>query len=512
MAILDGLLESLLADHMDQLILAPGRPPRYRDNGVDSDITSQPLDGEIILNLVAEVAPDGAVPEAKPGSRWRFVYTHQGNDFEFLAACTPQGWMVAASPRRPPAIANAEPETAPAVTAPTSTVLHVVAPPEPPRATEPGAVPPIVELLQAMLTRRASDLHLTSGLLPRMRLDGDLMPLEQWGRFGTTELTQRLIDIMPQRNAEEFRAINDTDFAHEIGDLGRFRVNIFRDRQGVGAVFRHIPIAIPTFEDLGLPESLRQVANLSKGLVLVTGPTGSGKSTTLAAIVDLINKSRHDHVITIEDPIEFVHTSDRCLVNQREVGEHTGSFQHALRAALREDPDIVLVGEMRDLETMQTAIQTAETGHLVFGTLHTTTAPGTVERLIGGFPGELQAQIRMMLAESLRAVVSQTLLKKIGGGRVAAFEVLFGTPAVTNLIREGKTFQIASAMQTGKKVGMSTLTDSLFDLVHRKLVDPMEAYTKAVFKEALLGKFDAAGIRLDIGRAADKADAELAMA
>ncbi len=360
-----------------------------------------------------------------------------------------------------------------------------------------GALPGIEKLLMAMLECGASDLHLSANQKPRMRLDGSLVEEARWGTPDSDELSAALVQIMPARNREEFEATNDTDFAHEILDLGRFRVNAFRERHGVGAVFRHIPFQLPSFEDLGLPEVLREFTKLSKGLVLVTGPTGSGKSTTLAALIDLINHSRQDHIITIEDPIEFVHVSDQCLVTQREVGPHTGSFGHALRAALREDPDIVLVGEMRDLETMSTAIHTAETGHLVFGTLHTTTAPGTIERLIGQFPGDLQAQIRMMLADSLRAVVSQTLLKKIGGGRVAAFEVLLGTPAVTNLIRESKTFQIASSMQTGKKIGMSTLTDSLFKLVAQKLVDPAEAYGKAVFKEALAGKLEAAGIALE---------------
>ncbi|HKI85209.1 MAG TPA: type IV pilus twitching motility protein PilT, partial [Thermoanaerobaculia bacterium] len=249
---------------------------------------------------------------------------------------------------------------------------------------------------------------------------------------------------------------------------------------------------------LGLPEVVRNLAYLSKGLVLVTGPTGSGKSTTLAAIVDRINRLRHDHIITIEDPIEFVHPSRLCMVNQREVGVHTGSFKQALRAALREDPDVVLVGEMRDLETISIAIETAETGHLVFGTLHTTTAASTVERLVDQFPGDRQAQVRVMLADSLRAVIAQTLLKKIGGGRIAAYEILICTPAVANLIREGKTFQIASAMQTGKRQGMVTLTDALFDFVEKKLVEPREAYIKAVDKETLAQKFEAAGIKLEL--------------
>jgi twitching motility protein PilT len=303
--------------------------------------------------------------------------------------------------------------------------------------------------------------------------------------------------ITPESNRKEFEETSDTDFAYALEGKARFRVNIFRDRLGLGAVLRQIPEQIPSFEDLRLPEVLRKVVDLQKGLILVTGPTGSGKSTTLAALVDLVNRSRNDHIITIEDPIEFVHESKKCLVHQREVHTHTGSFKRALRAALREDPDIVLVGEMRDLETTSIAIETAETGHLVFGTLHTTTAPSTVERLVDQFPGDRQGQIRMMLSESLYAVIAQTLLKKIGGGRIAAFEILLCNAAVSNLIREGKTFQIPSAMQTGRREGMIRLNDSLFSLVESKLVEPEEAYVKAVDKQALVTKFQSAGIAFD---------------
>jgi twitching motility protein PilT len=261
------------------------------------------------------------------------------------------------------------------------------------------------------------------------------------------------------------------------------------DRKGMGAVFRVIPSQILTAEQLGLSPHLLQLCHLSKGLVLVTGPTGSGKSTTLCAMVDYINRSRHDHVITIEDPIEFVHDNKSCLINQREVHTHTESFKDALRAALREDPDIVLVGEMRDLETVAIAIETAETGHLVFGTLHTSTAASTVDRIIDQFPADRQSQIRVMLSESLKGVIAQTLCRKVGGGRVAALETLIVNTAISNLIREGKTFQIPSMMQVGKAQGMQTLNDALADLVKNKLVAPEEAYVKAVDKagfEALL--------------------------
>jgi twitching motility protein PilT len=282
---------------------------------------------------------------------------------------------------------------------------------------------------------------------------------------------------------------HDTDFAYEVADLARFRCNVFADRKGPGAVFRVIPSKILTAEQLALSPHILQLCQLNKGLVLVTGPTGSGKSTTLCAMIDHINRTRQDHIITIEDPIEFVHGNQKCLINQREVHTHTDSFKHALRAALREDPDIILVGEMRDLETVAIAIETAETGHLVFGTLHTTTAASTVDRIIDQFPSDRQAQIRIMLSESLRGVIAQTLCRKIGGGRVAALEVLIVTSAVSNLIREAKTFQIPSMMQVGKANGMVTLNDALFDLVNKKIVAPEEAYAKAVDKtgfEALL--------------------------
>src|SRR5690606_34269171 len=258
-------------------------------------------------------------------------------------------------------------------------------------------------------------------------------------------------------------------------------------------VFRIIPSNIPTCEDVGVPQAVQDLCLLSKGLVVVTGPTGSGKSTTLAAMVDKMNREREDHILTIEDPIEFVHQSRKCLVTHRQVGEHTQSFKSGLRAALREDPDIILIGELRDLETVAIAIETAETGHRVFGTLHTTTAASTVERIIDQFPGDRQSQIRVMLSESLRGVVAQTLLRKIGGGRVAAREILLTTPAISNLLREGKTFQIPSAMQTGKKFGMCTLNDSLMGLVEQKLVEPKEAYMKSVEKAAFLSGLKAKG-------------------
>jgi twitching motility protein PilT len=329
----------------------------------------------------------------------------------------------------------------------------------------------------------ASDLHLSVSMPPMIRKDGKMQRME----CAETELTEEsmrelLHSIMPLRNQDEFIARHDTDFAYEIQGLARFRCNVFMDRKGMGGVFRIIPAKMTSAEQLGLSKAILDLCELSKGLVVVTGPTGSGKSTTLCAMVNHINMNREDHIITIEDPIEFVHENQKCLVNQREVHNHTDSFKDALRAALREDPDILLVGEMRDLETISIAIETAETGHLVFGTLHTTTAPSTVDRIIDQFPADRQQQIRVMLSESLKGVIAQTLLPKIGGGRVAALEVLIVTPAISNLIREGKTFQIQSAMQTGKNHGMVMLNDSLFDLVQKGTVEPRDAYIKAVDK------------------------------
>jgi twitching motility protein PilT len=349
-----------------------------------------------------------------------------------------------------------------------------------------------------MVEMGASDLHLSAGEVPRVRLHGDMMELPQATRLNA-EQTERILDeIMSDHSRQVYREGSDADLAYEIPGLARFRVNVFADRKGTGGVLRVIPARIMTAEELGLPQVLLRLCELPKGLVLVTGPTGSGKSTTLATMVDHVNRTRPDHIITIEDPIEFVHENRKCLVNQREVHTHTAGFKPALRAALREDPDIVLVGELRDLETIAIAIETAETGHLVFGTLHTSTACSTVDRIIDQFPSDRQAQIRTMLAESLRGVVSQMLLKRAGGGRVAAMEILVVTPAISNLIREGKTFQIPSLMQTGRQQGMTLLNDALLDLVKKKVVEPDEAYSKAVDKTGFAAQLKSAGFKVSV--------------
>jgi twitching motility protein PilT len=353
-------------------------------------------------------------------------------------------------------------------------------------------------LLHEMVAQGCSDLHMSSLERPMFRLHGEMSPVEGTVPIKPEEMVTVLREITSQEHWEIFEKDWDHDYAYALEGAGRFRVNLFYDHKGPGAVFRLIPEKIPTAQQLGLPAVITEMCNHTKGLILVTGPTGSGKSTTLAAMIDHINNTRPDHIITIEDPIEFVHPNKRCLVNQREVSRHTKGFKRALKAALREDPDIVLVGELRDLETIAIAIETAETGHLVFGTLHTSTAPSTVNRIIDQFPAGQQAQIRMMLASSLRGVISQTLLKKQGGGRVAAHEILVANSAVSALIREGKTHQILSCMQTGAKDGMQLLTDALVGIVKQGLVSPEEAYLKCVQKDDLLNKFRSAGISVSM--------------
>lgn len=345
------------------------------------------------------------------------------------------------------------------------------------------------ELFNIMMETSASDVHCSSSEHPVMRVHGTLVKFPEFEIWSHEYLKEKFWEIAPERNREEWDDTHDTDFAYEIPGKARFRCNLMADRHGIVGVFRIIPSKIASVEDLHLPEAMVNLCYLSKGLVVVTGPTGSGKSTTLAALVDYVNRVRTDHIITIEDPIEFVHENRSCLVNQREVHVHTDSFKKALRAALREDPDIVLVGEMRDLETVAIAIETAETGHLVFGTLHTSSAASTVDRIIDQFPSAQQEQIRVMLSESLKAVIAQTLFKKKGGGRIAAWEILLCPPSIANLIREKKTFQLNSMIQVNKQMGMITMNDAVVKLVKDELIDPMEAYMKVVDKTGLEAMF-----------------------
>ncbi len=345
----------------------------------------------------------------------------------------------------------------------------------------------IAELLAFSVKNKASDLHLSAGLPPMIRVHGDVRrinvpPLEHKDVHGM------VYDIMNDSQRKVYEETLECDFSFEIPNLARFRVNAFNQNRGAGAVFRTIPSKVLTLEDLHAPKIFAEIAKYPRGLVLVTGPTGSGKSTTLAAMINDVNENEYGHILTVEDPIEFVHEAKKCLINQREVGPHTLSFANALRSALREDPDIILVGEMRDLETIRLAMTAAETGHLVFGTLHTSSAAKTVDRIIDVFPAAEKEMIRAMLSESLRAVISQTLCKtKDGAGRVAAHEIMIGTPAIRNLIREAKVAQMYSAIQTGQALGMQTLDQNLLDLVKRSLISNTEARAKAANKDAFIG-------------------------
>ncbi|MFQ3209283.1 MAG: twitching motility protein PilT [Colwellia sp.] len=339
----------------------------------------------------------------------------------------------------------------------------------------------ITELLAFSVQHDASDLHLSTGTPPAIRVEGDVRKLNI-PAFDAKDVNALVYDIMNDRQRKEYEENLEVDFSFEVPNLARFRVNAFNQNRGPAAVFRTIPSKILSLDDLGCPEIFREIADTPRGLVLVTGPTGSGKSTTLAAMVDYINDNKNDHILTIEDPIEFVHENKKCLINQREVHRDTLSFSAALRSALREDPDVILVGEMRDLETIRLAMTAAETGHLVFGTLHTTSAPKTIDRIIDVFPGEEKSMVRSMLSESLRAVISQCLIKKVGGGRVAAHEIMMGVPAIRNLIREDKIAQMYSAIQTGMQHGMQTMDQCLQGLVNRGVITKQHAMEKAVDK------------------------------
>src|SRR5256714_2480181 len=538
---LDPFVDVMLRERADQLYLLPDEPVTLVKDGKPRKVSKQPLTDQHIYALLVEVAPSESANHIDTGTETEFEYVADRGMVQvrivpemgrLTAVVSPKGRSapaepVATAPPAPPApaapAAAPAPRKAPRASAPTPAPAAAPAAPTPAAqrapsvaaAPERAAVAPselathftpaqyeaaertLGDLLRALVQSKSSDLHLRVGEPPLFRTHGE-MTRQSGGPVSIDQLELMLLAIMPERNRTEWKDTGDSDFAHEIAGLARFRVNAARDRKGPLAVFRVIPAQVVSVEQLGITKEVQQLCFLTKGLVLVTGPTESGKSTTLCALVALVNRMRTDHIITIEDPIEFVHENKKCLITQRQVGVHTDSFKSALRAALREDPDIVLVGEMRDLETIAIAIETAETGHLVFGTLHTTTAASTVDRIIDQFPADRQSQIRVMLSESLKGVVSQTLCKKLGGGRVAAREILLSTPAMSNLIREGKTFQIPSIIQTSKQLGMLTLNDALIDLVEKKEISPDEAYMKSVEKTALAASLKAKGHKITL--------------
>jgi twitching motility protein PilT len=490
----------------DAVRLADGDVAQLVIAGSSRPLTRQPLAEGQLLALLLEIAPPSVQPLLSTGRPLDFIYESEKGRFitqlrteagqlraTLIATAAAEGNGKSKGKSNGAAAGGSDgssvvkpPARRPAVTAATSDGVES-------DSAGVSARKEIETLLLALVEQSASDLHLRVGEPPILRIHGELKRMPDVGPMTNARLEGMLAAIMPERNLAEYREVHDTDFAYEIADVARFRANAFRDHHGVGGVFRVIPAKVATVEALGITPEVQNLCFLTKGLVLVTGPTGSGKSTTLGGLVDLINRSRDDHVVTIEDPIEFVHVNKRCVITQRQVGMHTASFKSALRAALREDPDIVLVGEMRDLETVSIALETAETGHLVFGTLHTTTAVGTIDRVIDQFPADRQAQIRVMLADTLKGVISQTLCRKIGGGRVAAREILLSVPAVSNLIREGKAFQLQSVMQTSRKLGMILLGDVLIEMVDNGIVEPKEAYIKSTDKQAFLNALKTRG-------------------
>lgn len=483
MSQLDALIGRLQTGH--ELVLESAKEPAIRSTEGLKPVSAKPLSTAQISTLLSEITPSDKRDELKGGQHFAFIYDLGPKRYGVSYMLHGEQVRVIIVPSDNPPESVAAPATAPVSVMAVATAAAT-------------CEPEINRLFRIMIESKASDLHITSGHRPMLRTNGDMVDIPDQPVISPEKAKELLYAILPKHNREQFEELNDTDFPYEIAGLARFRANIFKDRFGVGGVFRQIPIEIVSAEKLGLSKEILDLCYLSKGLVLVTGPTGSGKSTTLCALIDYVNRNRKLHIITIEDPIEFVHQKKQCLINQREVHVHTKSFSTALRAALREDPDIMLVGEMRDLETVSIAIETAETGHLVFGTLHTSTAASTVDRIIDQFPADRQSQIRTMLASSLKGVIAQCLCKKIGGGRVAAQEVLFVNSAVANLIRDGKIFQIPSVMQTSKQQGMILLNEALIDLVSTKKVAPEEAYIKSIDKVGFTSLLKAKGITIKL--------------
>ncbi len=478
MPLIDQFLSAMLKKGAIEFQMRPGAKPFFKMPDGAPQSFSRILTAREILHLINELRPEYDRISESHIREYSFPYTMSDGSI-FLVGVHREKDAFLVICRTEDAVTQVPIESSP-----------------PPPAEAPSAAERIVIeapdrltmdfLFHLMKDSQASDLHLSANNHPAIRVDGDIVVLAQLPMLSEALVLELIKEVITQRSAKEFQETGDTDFAYELQGVGRFRSNCFRDRRGPGAVFRLIPEKIVTVEDLGLSQKIQNLCYRKKGLVLVTGPTGCGKSTTLSALIDLCNRKRHDHIITIEEPIEFVHENKECLINQREVGLHTDSFKHALRAALREDPDIVLVGEMRDLETIAIAIETAVTGHLVFATLHTSSAASTIDRIIDQFPPNQQSQIRVMLADSLKGVISQILLKRKGGGRVAAIEVMIGTPSISNLIREAKTFQIPSIMQTSRGLGMVTMNDALLDLIKENRVEVEEAALNATDKDGFI--------------------------
>ncbi len=511
MAVIDRYLEAFRTPGAQCITFRSGAPVELLANGVPRAVSKGAPTAEQLRNILLEVLPPGFRFDPDGVAR-DFPYDGPAGRTRITVKITEAGIAVRALPwaAQPPSgppepmvierthhSSGSIPAVERAHTVPAMPAVQPAATPRHRSGTMPSvggshapATPGVLlgkpagidELFTQMLDAHGSDLHLKSGARPMMRVHGEMTHM---GRAPLTsaELWALIEPIIPERNREQYEKTHDTDFGYTFGTRSRMRCNVFSDIGGVGGVFRQIPNTILDAKELGLPPAALKLCDYPKGLVLVTGPTGSGKSTTLASMIDYINDSRHEHIITIEDPVEFVHRDKRCLVNQREVGSSTLTFQAALRAALREDPDVVLVGELRDLETTAIAIETAETGHLVFGTLHTNTAASTIDRLINQYPADRQAQVRAMLSESLLGVVSQALCRKRGGGRVGVYEVLIVTPAVSNLIREEKTFQIPTIMQTSRALGMQTMNDALFALARSGVIDAAEAYATSIAKK-----------------------------
>src|SRR5688500_652159 len=547
----DRLLSAMVSNKAESLVLEDGELVKVEISGQLRALTKSPLTNPQIVALLKEIATPDAQKNLDAGKPATVAYVTADGAFVIRAMINGAKWHVVAridpesefrrltsqfkamdlppEETHPQAPAPAAPAPAPrksTATARVSTATPRLSTARPavvdaaPAASGNGmsskseldmilpfegmdqARNQLDSLLKRMVEKGASDLHLRVTEPPILRHHGE-MARQEGPPLTDEQLFAMVRSIMPERNRREYQETNDTDYAYELPGVARFRANAARDRNGPVAVFRQIPAQVVTVEQMKVTEEVQRLCFLTKGLVLVTGPTGSGKSTTLCALIDLVNRARNDHVITIEDPIEFVHKNKNCIITQRQVHVHTKSFKSALRAALREDPNVVLVGEMRDLETVSIAIETAETGHLVFGTLHTTTAAGTVDRIIDQFPADRQEQIRVMLAESLKGVISQTLCKKIGGGRVAAREILLTMPSVTNLIREGKTFQIPSIMQTSRRLGMVTLNDALIHYVDAGQVEPKEAWMKCVEKPGFVAMLKARNIDVSFAESED---------